>query len=342
MIDFLFSETFLISSITCALPILFAAFAALISNRAGIVNINIEGSMSVAAVCGTLVSHFAQSWALGLLVAVVAGVAMSMLLAGSSLVLKTNSFLSGIALNTLATGLSVYILYSVLGVKGDSSAAAAVAIPKVSIPYLKDIPVLGGLLFDQSLLFWVAILAAVGLTVLLKCTRLGTKIRATGLNPEAAASVGINTRAVKATALAICGVLAGLGGAFLSMSYLHYFSAGMVAGRGFIGIAAEAMGMGSPWLTMLFAYLFGAVDYFAVGAQTVLAFPYELLNTLPYLMTIIALVIYAVVKNAREKRAKQNNKPHKEQQEADPQPPELLQTELQEKKETENEKSVAS
>lgn len=310
MLEFIFSESFLVSSVMFALPIVFAAFAALISNRAGIVNINIEGSMSVAAVCGTLVSHFAGSWIVGLLVAVAAGVFMSMLLASAALVLKTDSFLSGIALNTLATGLSVYILYAALGVKGDSSAAAAVAIPAISIPYLRDIPVIGKLLFDQSILFWIALLAAGLLTFLLRRTRFGVQVKATGLNPKAAESVGINTKIVKVKALLICGIFAGLGGAFLSMSYLQYFSSGMVAGRGFIGIAAEAMGMGMPWLTVLFAYLFGAVDYFAVGAQTVLSFPYELLNTLPYLMTVIALVIYAAVKKARQAK-KQAGTPEK-------------------------------
>ncbi len=302
MISFIFSEDFLVSSVTFALPIVFAAFAALISNRAGIVNINIEGAMSVAAVCGTLVSHFTNSWLLGLLAAVAAGVAMSMILAFAALRLRTDSFLSGIALNTLASGLAVYILYAVLGVKGDSSAAAAVAIPKLSIPVLRDIPVLGRLLFDQSLLFWLAILAAFFLVWLLNRTKLGTQIKATGFNPQAAESVGIDTKAVKTKALVFCGIFAGLGGAYLSMSYLQYFSAGMVAGRGFIGIAAEAMGLGSPWRTALFSFLFGAVDYFSVGAQTVLELPYELLNTLPYLMTLAALVIYAVAVKRKEKK----------------------------------------
>lgn len=303
MTAFIFSEEFLQRSVVFALPILFAAFAALISNRAGIVNINIEGSMSVAAVSGALVSHFTESWVLGLLVAMLVGVLMSMLLAASALVLRTDSFLSGIALNTFATGLSVYILYAVLGVKGDSSSAPAVAIPNVSIPVLRDIPVIGKLLFDQSLLFYIAILCTVILVFLLKHTKLGTEIRATGFNPAAAESVGINTKLVKTKALIICGIFAGLGGAFLSMSYLQYFSAGMVSGRGFIGIAAEAMGAGSPVLTALFSLLFGAVTYFSVGAQTVLAFPYQLLNTLPYIMTLIALVIYAVInKNKQSKK----------------------------------------
>lgn len=303
MIGFVFSEEFLQRSVVFALPILFAAFAALISNRAGIVNINIEGSMSVAAVCGTLAGHFSGSWILGLIVAMLVGVGMSMLLAGAALVLRTDSFLSGIALNTLATGLSVYILYAVLGVKGDSSSAPTAAIPNISIPILRDIPVIGKLLFDQSLLFYVAILCTVFLVFLLNRTKLGTEIRAVGYNPTAAESVGINPRVVKTKALILCGVFSGLGGAFLSMSYLMYFSAGMVAGRGFIGIAAEAMGVGNPVLTALFSFLFGAVTYFSVGAQTVLSFPYQILNTLPYIMTLIALIIYAVIqKNKQSKK----------------------------------------
>ena len=304
MISFIFNEDFLLKSINFALPILFAAFAALVSNRSGIMNINIEGSMSVAAVCGTLVSHFTGSWLAGLLTAIAAGIAMSMLLAFSSLVLKTDNFLSGIALNTLASGLSVYILYAVLNVKGDSSTASAVSIPQISIPYLKDIPFIGKLLFEQNLLFYVAVFSIIFLSFLLRRTKLGTQIRATGFNPAAAESVGISTKAVKVKALIFCGLFAGIGGAYLSMCYLQYFSNGMVAGRGFIGIAAEAMGMGNPALTALFSLMFGAVSYFSVGAQSVLTtIPYQLLNTLPYIMTLLALVIYALIR-----KAKQNNR----------------------------------
>jgi len=333
MLKFIFSEDFLLNSINFALPIVFAAFAALISNKAGIVNINIEGSMSVAAVCGTLTSHFSGSWILGVLVAVVVGMAMSMVLASAALVLRTDSFLSGIALNTLATGLSVYILYSVLGTKGDSSIAPAVAIPDVSIPVLRDIPVIGKLLFDQNLLFWVAILLAFALVFLLKRTKLGMQIKATGFNPVAAESVGINTKAVKTKALLLCGMFAGLGGVYLSMCYLQYFSAGMVAGRGFIGIAAEAMGVGKPWLTALFAWLFGAVDYFAVGAQSVLDFPYELLNALPYTMTILALIIYAVINKQKIKNSfKNKGEKNKKQEEGKDNPSNPLDNEGEDKK----------
>ncbi len=296
MISFIFSENFLTSSISYALPIIFAAFAALISNKANIVSINIEGSMSVAALSGALVSYYTQSWAIGLLAAIAAGVGMSLLLALSAIKLKTDTFLSGIALNTFASGLCVLVLYLVLGVKGDSSMTPSVLIPQVKIPLLSEIPVIGPSLFAQNLLFYVAVISLFALLFLLYRTRLGTKIRATGYNPEATASVGIKTGRVQTVSLVFCGIFCGLGGAYLSMANLGYFSAGMVSGRGFIGIAAEAMGAGKPVLTMLFSLLFGAVDYFAVGGQTVMSAPYELLNTLPYIMTLAALLIYSLAK----------------------------------------------
>lgn len=296
MISFIFSENFRTSSISYALPIIFAAFAALISNKANIVSINIEGSMSVAALSGALVSYYTQSWAIGLLAAIAAGVGMSLLLALSAIKLKTDTFLSGIALNTFASGLCVLVLYLVLGVKGDSSMTPSVLIPQVKIPLLSEIPVIGPSLFAQNLLFYVAVISLFALLFLLYRTRLGTKIRATGYNPEATASVGIKTGRVQTVSLVFCGIFCGLGGAYLSMANLGYFSAGMVSGRGFIGIAAEAMGAGKPVLTMLFSLLFGAVDYFAVGGQTVMSAPYELLNTLPYIMTLAALLIYSLAK----------------------------------------------
>lgn len=296
MISFIFSENFLTSSISYALPIIFAAFAALISTKANIVSINIEGSMSMAALSGALVSYYTQNWAIGLLAAIAAGVGMSLLLALSAIKLKTDTFLSGIALNTFASGLCVLVLYIVLGVKGDSSMTPSVLIPQVKIPLLSEIPVIGPSLFAQNLLFYVAVISLFALLFLLYRTRLGTKIRATGYNPEATASVGIKTGRVQTVSLVFCGIFCGLGGAYLSMANLGYFSAGMVSGRGFIGIAAEAMGAGKPVLTMLFSLLFGAVDYFAVGGKTVMSAPYELLNTLPYIMTLAALLIYSLAK----------------------------------------------
>lgn len=302
MLEWVFSESFLVNVIAYAIPIIFASYASLISNKAGISAINIEGAMSVAAVTGALVSHFANSWVIGLVCAMAAGILMMMLLALSALKLKADSFLSGIALNTFATGACLLIVKGVLDGRTDSSTAPSVLVPNVNIPLLSDIPVIGKAIFGQNLLFFIMLAVLALLILLLNCTRLGVQIKTAGYHPEAGESVGVSTRRTRVIALIICGAMAGLGGAYLSMANLGYFSAGMVSGRGFIGIAAEAMGAGMPVKTTLFALLFGAVDYFAVGGQTVLSFPYELLNTLPYLMTLLALTIYAAAHNKKNKK----------------------------------------
>ena len=299
MLEWVFSESFLVNVIAYAIPIIFASYASLISNKAGISAINIEGAMSVAAVTGALVSHFANSWVIGLTCAMAAGILMMMLLALSALKLKADSFLSGIALNTFATGACLLIVKGVLDGRTASSTAPSVLVPNVKIPLLSEIPVIGKAIFSQNLLFFIMLAVLILLIVLLNSTRLGVQIKTAGSHPDAGESVGVSVKRTRVIALIICGAMAGLGGAYLSMANLGYFSAGMVSGRGFIGIAAEAMGAGMPVKTTLFALLFGAVDYFAVGGQTVLSFPYELLNTLPYLMTLLALTIYAAAHNKK-------------------------------------------
>lgn len=306
MVEFIFSETFITSSIVFSLPILFAALAALISNKANILNINIEGSMSIAALTGALTSYYFDSWIIGLVCAVLIGVVMSLCLAMATFKLKADSMLTGIALNTFATGATVFTLYQFLGVKGDSSMAPSVVIPNLEIPILSSIPIVGEIVFSQNILFYLAVLVAISFKLLLDKTKLGLYIKAVGYNEAAAKSVGIHPKQIKTIALVFCGICAGLGGAYLSMVYLPYFSAGMVGGRGFIGIAAEAMGGGMPGFTVLFAFLFGAVDYFSVGAQAVLGIPYELLNTLPYIMTVVSLIVYSII----VERSKRVSKKH--------------------------------
>ncbi|MBR6299419.1 MAG: ABC transporter permease [Clostridia bacterium] len=300
MLDWVLSESFLMNVIAYAIPIIFAACASLISNKAGISAINIEGAMSVAAVAGALMSHFSGSWIVGLAFAMTAGVLMMMLLALAALWLRADSFLSGIALNTFASGICLLIVKGVLNGRTDSSTAPSVMVPQVRFPLLSDVPVVGKAIFSQNLLFYIMLAVLAFLVVLLNCTKLGVQIKTAGYHPEASESVGVSVKRTRVIALVICGVMAGLGGAYLSMANLGYFSAGMVSGRGFMGIAAEAMGAGAPIKAGLFALLFGAVDYFAVGGQTVLSFPYELLNTLPYLMTLITLIIYATAQKRKK------------------------------------------
>ncbi len=305
--EMLFSEEFLFTSIQLTIPILFAALAALISNKAGILNINIEGSMSVSALIGALISFFTQSYIWGILSGIATGILMGILLSICAHKLKTSSVLTGVALNIFATGFVVFLMYSILGTKGDTTSAPSYIIPYINVPYLKDIPIIG-VLFEQNLLFYIAILSVVSISTFLNKTKMGLLIKAVGYNPTAAKSVGISVEKTQLVALIIAGVFAGLGGVFLSMSYLSTYNSGMVAGRGFIGLAAEAMGAGQPLLTMIFAFIFGIVSAFAINAQTALDIPYELLNTLPYLMTILALVLYSIQKLKKQKNSSRRGK----------------------------------
>ncbi len=304
--EMLFSKEFLYTSIQLTIPILFAALAALISNKAGILNINIEGSMSVSALIGALISFFTQSYFWGILGGVATGILMGIILAYCTHKLKTSSILTGVALNIFATGFVIFLMYAILGTKGDTTSAPSYSIPYIKIPYLKDIPIIG-VLFEQNLLFYIAILSTIVVSLFLKKTKMGLLIKAVGYNPIAAKSVGISIEKTQYIALIIAGVFAGLGGVFLSMSYLSTFNSGMVAGRGFIGLAAEAMGAGQPFLTMLFAFIFGIVSAFAINAQTALNIPYELLNTLPYLMTILALILYSI-RNIKKNKKSSNRR----------------------------------
>lgn len=291
--EMIFSQEFIVTSLQLTVPILFATLAALVSNKAGISNINIEGSMSVAALIGALVSFYTKSWFFGALAGVATGVLMGMLLSYCAHVLKTDSVLAGVALNIFATGFVIFFMYALIGSKGDTTDAPSSQIPYINIPFLKDIPIVGAL-FQQNLLFYIAIVCVITVSFVLKKTKLGVHMKAVGYNPIAARSVGINVERTQFYSLIIAGVFAGLGGVFLSMSYLSTFNGGMVAGRGFIGLAAEAMGAGRPYLCMAFAYIFGLVSAFSIEAKTVLNAPYQLLNTLPYVMTIVALLLYSL------------------------------------------------
>jgi simple sugar transport system permease protein len=300
--DLFSSVNFYITIISLATPIVFASMAALISNKAGVVNISIEGTMLVSALMGAIFSSLFKSAIMGVVFACIAGILMGYIFALSTIKLKTNEILVGIALNILAAGLVVFIIYALTGNKSDYS---SMALKSISIPLLRDIPFVGEIFFNSlNILVYLAIIVVVGLTFFLKKTVLGVRIRSVGMNAKAVDSIGISSEKIKIIALLIAGGLAGLGGAYMSIGFMSSFNTGMIAGRGFIGLAAEAIGAGIPYVTALFAVVFGLVNAFSLTAQTItgISIPYELLNTLPYLVTIIGLVIFAIVKKRRSKK----------------------------------------
>jgi len=290
-----FSAEFAFSVLRVTTPILFAALASVVAERAGTPNIALEGIMLFAALFGALGSGLTGGslfW--GITMALAGGVAVAALLAYFSLYLKTNIILSGIALNTLAAGGTVFIMFALIGDKGSTSLIRSAVFPRVDVPLLRDIPVLGPIFSGQNTLTYVAFLAVIAVWVLLFKTRLGVRIRAVGENTEAAASVGIPVNRIKFIALVISGVLASLGGAFLSMGYMSSFTRDMVSGRGFIALAAAAMGQLSPVATMLASLVFGFFDALS-NILAAMRIPSEFVRIVPYLATVLGLVAFSVL-----------------------------------------------
>lgn len=303
LFNIIFNTEFWYSVLRVTTPILFAALGALISDRAGVINIALEGIMLISALTGVLVSALFQSSWLGLLGAVLIGALVGLLLAYFSLNLKTDIILSGIAINLMAAGGTVFVLFLVVNNKGISTDLASKVMPNITIPLIDKIPILGPIISGHNVLTYISILSVVFIFYLLYKTALGLKIRAIGENPNAADSVGISVRKIKYIALVLSGVFAGFGGAFMSMGYLSYFSKNMTDGRGFIALAAEAMGGATPIGTFLTSLFFGFANALANNLQT-LRVPYQLVQMIPYVATLFGLAIYASRKQSQIKKLK--------------------------------------
>ena len=295
LIAAIFSPDFVFSILRLSTPIIFAGLAALITDRAGVMNIGLEGIMLSSALLGVIGSAFTQSALIGLICAIATGVLMGSIMAYFSLKLKTDIILTGIAINLLSSGGTVFLLYSVAKDKGMSTSLASLTMPVVQIPIIQSIPILGPMISGHNVLTYLAFILVGVVWLLLYKTSLGLKIRVVGENPDAAASVGINVKKIQYTALAISGALAAMGGAYMSMGYMDKFARDMTAGRGFIALAAEALGRGTPVGTLAASLVFGAADALGSNLQ-VLDIPVQFIQMMPYLFTIIGLIIYSRAK----------------------------------------------
>ncbi|MDN3026158.1 ABC transporter permease [Streptomyces sp. S.PB5] len=290
--DVVLSSAFLAAALRVATPYLLAAFGGLVAERAGISNIALEGQMLAAACTGALVAGYSGSVALGALSGITVATLLGLLLAALRLELGADAIIAGIGLNLLASGATAYAVYTLLDDKGGTSGLDSGTLPTVPLPGIESIPVLGDVLSGQNLITWLAFLAAPFVAWLFYRTTFGFHLRAVGETPDAAASVGIPVRRVQYTGLALSGALAGLAGVFLSMGYVSFFVRDMTAGRGFIALAAVFLGGLRPWGVFLAALGFGAAEALAVQLGT-LDVPPQLVSTIPYAMTLVALALYA-------------------------------------------------
>lgn len=295
------STEFFYSIFRVTTPILLAALGAMITSRAGVVNIGLEGIMLFSALAGVVTSAWTQSAAVGLLAAILVGVLISALMAYVMLVLRSDITLTGFAVNALGSGCTVFLLYVICNDKGISSSLASKVLPKVNLPLIQDIPFVGKVLSGHNIMTYVAFLLIIVIYWLVNKTPLGLRIRAVGENSHAAESVGIKVTRIQLIAMLISGVLAGMAGAYMSMGYVSWFARDMMAGRGFIALAAQQLGQGTVVGSMLASLAFGAADSLANNLQA-LRLPSEFVQSIPYAVTIVGLVIYSASKKRREQR----------------------------------------
>lgn len=300
--DLIFTADFFYSILRVTTPLLFASMGAVVSDVAGVPNIALEGMMLIAAFAGMFFSYLFDSAVAGLLFAVLFAVLAASVLAFFTLYYKTNIILGGIAINSLASGGTIFFLYLVAHDKGTSVSLASKVLPSVTIPVIESIPVIGPAISGHNVLTYLAILSVVFTFFLLKRTSLGWHIRAVGEKQEAADSVGISVVKTQAIALIISGVMCGFGGAFMSMGYVSWFSRDMVSGRGWIALAAEAMGQQHPLGTAATSLLFGVADALSNAVAT-LGWPSDLVKTIPYCATLAGLAIFSIRAYRRAKHS---------------------------------------
>jgi ABC-type uncharacterized transport system permease subunit len=270
-----------------ATPLTFGALAGIVSERSGVVNVGIEGMMLTGAFFGIFGADLLDSWFLGLLVAMAAGGLLALIHAFFSIQLRADQIVSGMALNFLALGVTGYIFLDHYGDQGTPDNISRV--PDVSIPGVKDASFFGDAIGKTNLLIWLSLIGVVGLAVLLFRTPRGLRLRSVGEHPRAAETVGISVTRTRYTAVIASGMLAALGGAYLSIGFVGSFNQGMTAGRGFIALAAVIFGKWRPGGALAAALLFG---FSTALAQRLPAFSPSaavLFQALPYVLTLIAV-----------------------------------------------------
>ena len=309
----IFSAAFIATVLRATTPILLPALGGLISELGGVINIALEGIMLSAAFFGVVVGAYGPElipglplwiypW-LGALAGILSGLLLALILAFFHLELGADIILAALGINILAAGGTVFLMFSLTGDKGSTSTLASPALPSVVIPFVSDIPFLGQLLNGENMtgyniMTFIAFASVAIVWVFLYRTPMGSHLRAVGENPEASASVGIPVKRVRYIALLLSGFFAALGGLNLSMGYLTLFQANMTAGRGFIALAAVYLGNKNPIGVMIAALIFGAAG--ALEAQLgTLDIPSQFITMIPPIVTIAALVIYNIRRQAQ-------------------------------------------
>jgi general nucleoside transport system permease protein len=297
LLSTLFDVGFFAAMIRISTPLLLATLGELYSERSGVINLGIEGIMLLGAMTGFSAAYFTGSLWIGVLAALLTGAIAGLLMSFLTVVLGVSQHVAGIGTTLLATGLAFFFYRLIFGQPG--SPPNIVAFQPVQIPLLSDIPFLGPILFNQTPMTYIALLAVPVTAWLLYRTPWGLDLRTVGENPRAADAAGVSVWGMRTQALVIGGALMGMAGAFLTIAQFNAFTFGVVSGRGWVAVALVVFGMWSPWRCAAGALLFAALEalQLRLQAHNVLNLPYQVFLMLPFVMTIVAMAL--VSRNAR-------------------------------------------
>ena len=299
--DFMVLVQVLESTMRLATPLLFACLAGLISERAGVFDIGLEGKMLVAAFMAASIAYVSGNVWIGVVAAVAVSVVMSLMHGLASITFRGNQLISGVAINFLAAGITVVIAQNWFRQGGRTPSLSGDArMARIDLPFanaLREVPVIGpiyhGILSGHALLVYVALLCVPLTWFMLFRTRFGLRLRAVGENPAAVDTAGVSVVGLRYGAVAICGVLCGLAGAYLSTGLSAGFVKDMTAGRGFIALAAMIFAKWRPWHALGAVFLFGLLEAVANRFQNIdilgVNLPVQAMQALPYILTVVIL-----------------------------------------------------
>ncbi len=271
--------------ITAATPLLYAALGELITEKSGVLNLGVEGMILLGAVCGFAAVHFTGSASLGILAGLLGGAALSLVFAILVLGFQASQVATGLALTIFGIGLSALLGQDLVGIAYDG-------LPKLAIPLLADIPFAGSLLFNHDILVYGSFGLVAAVYWFLARSRAGLIVRAVGDSHTAAHAMGYAVIRIRFAAVLFGGGMAGLAGAYLSLAYSPLWVENMSAGRGWIALALVVFATWRPWRVLSGAYLFGGITILQLHAQALgVGIPAQVMSMLPYLATIVVLVL---------------------------------------------------
>lgn len=275
----------LLTIITAATPLLFAALGEMITEKSGVLNLGVEGMMVMGAIIGFVAIHYSGSISIAIVASMIAGAFMAAIFALLVLKFHASQVPTGLALTIFGIGLSALIGQSMIGI-------AYEGIPQLSIPLLSEIPIIGRILFQQDFLVYLSLVMVVVIYCFLTKSRAGLILRAVGDSHDAAHAMGYSVIKIRFLATLFGGAMAGLGGAYLSLAYSPLWVEQMTAGRGWIALALVVFATWRTVRVLLGAYLFGGISIIQLHAQALgIGVPSQIMSMLPYLATIVVLVI---------------------------------------------------